>query len=152
MYIKSKHVLNWTYRRADGLTKSIIKIKKNTTWKRVQEWWSGFPVMAWSEVILIRWGLSWSISAFQLLHQSATVHLCLSFSLNFHFINNKIREAHLWGESAQKEIGAISQLGAEKITYKYLIVWSIYIHINMPLRKEKALISVFKTKSFGKTC
>ena len=28
MYIKSKHVLNWTYRRADGLTKSIIKIKK----------------------------------------------------------------------------------------------------------------------------
>ncbi len=26
-------------------------------------------------------------------------------------------EAHLWGESAQKEIGAISQLGAEKITF-----------------------------------
>ena len=26
-------------------------------------------------------------------------------------------DAHLWGESAQKEIGAISQLGAEKITF-----------------------------------
>ncbi len=26
-------------------------------------------------------------------------------------------EAHLLGESAQKEIGAISQLGAEKITF-----------------------------------
>ena len=26
-------------------------------------------------------------------------------------------DAHLWGESAQKKIGAISQLGAEKIAY-----------------------------------
>ena len=26
-------------------------------------------------------------------------------------------DAHLWGESAQRKIGAISQLGAEKITF-----------------------------------
>ncbi len=26
-------------------------------------------------------------------------------------------DAHLWGESAQKEIGAISELGAEKIAF-----------------------------------
>ena len=50
-------------------------------------------------------------------HVSIFLHFCLLYpDWQSDGIIYKI-DAHLWGESAQKEIGAISQLGAEKITF-----------------------------------
>ena len=54
-------------------------------------------------------------------------------------------EAHLWGESAQKEIGAISQLGGEKITFPPKRGWHTDRQTDIYFATKKEAMTAFYT-------